>query len=77
MVLTLQIILIVTSLMLIAMVLLQRSKGGGLTSLFGGGVQSSLSGSAAADKNIARYTVFVALIWVIAVVGNGLLLAAG
>ncbi|MFP5068396.1 preprotein translocase subunit SecG [Pseudonocardia nantongensis] len=77
MVLTLQIILIVTSLMLIALVLLQRSKGGGLTSLFGGGVQSSLSGSAAADRNVARYTVFVALIWGIAVVGNGLLLAAG
>lgn len=75
MVLTLQIILIVTSLMLIALVLLQRSKGGGLTSLFGGGVQSSLSGSAAADRNVARYTIFVALIWLIAVVGNGLLLA--
>ena len=76
MILTLQIILIVTSLLLIAMVLLQRSKGGGLTSLFGG-VQSSLSGSAAADRNIARYTVFVGLIWLIAVVGNGLLLATG
>ncbi|OLL72513.1 Preprotein translocase subunit SecG [Pseudonocardia sp. Ae168_Ps1] len=74
-ILTLQIILIVTSVMLIALVLLQRSKGGGLTSLFGGGVQSSLSGSAAADRNIARYTIFVGLIWFIAVVGNGLLLA--
>ena len=76
MLLTLQIVLNITSLLLVVLILLQRGKGGGLTSLFGGGVQSSISGSAAADRNISRYTVFVALIWLIAVIGNGLLVSA-
>ena len=47
MILGLQITLIVTSLLVIVLVLLHRAKGGGLSTLFGGGVQSSLSGSTA------------------------------
>ena len=43
--LDLQIILVVTSVLVVLLVLLHRAKGGGLSSLFGGGVQSSLSGS--------------------------------
>ena len=45
MVFALQITLIVTSLLVVLLVLLHRAKGGGLSTLFGGGVQSSLSGS--------------------------------
>ena len=71
----LQIVLLVTSVALILLILLHRSRGGGLSSLFGGGVQSSISGSASADRNVSRYTVFVALIWLIAVIGNGLLVS--
>ena len=42
--------LIVTSVLLIVLVLLHRGKGGGLSSLFGGGVQSSLSGSSVVER---------------------------
>lgn len=75
--LALQIILIVTSLLLILLVLLHRGRGGGLSSLFGGGMQSSLAGSSVAEKNLDRITLFVVAIWVISVVGTGLLLKTG
>ncbi|WP_156756469.1 preprotein translocase subunit SecG [Actinokineospora pegani] len=72
-VLILQIALIVTSLLLILLVLLHRGRGGGLSSLFGGGMQSSLSGSSVVEKNLDRITLFVGAIWIICVVGLGLL----
>lgn len=68
----LDILLVVTSLLLILLVLLHRGKGGGLSSLFGGGVQSSLSGSTVVEKNLDRLTVFTGLIWVIAIIGIGM-----
>lgn len=73
MVLTLQIALIVTSLLLILLVLLHRGRGGGLSSLFGGGMQSSLSGSSVVEKNLDRVTLFVGSVWIICVIGLGLL----
>lgn len=68
----LDILLVITSLLLLLLVLLHRAKGGGLSSLFGGGVQSSLSGSTVVEKNLDRLTVFTALIWLIAILGIGL-----
>jgi len=64
--------LIITSLLLIVLVLLHRAKGGGLSSLFGGGVQSSLSGSSVVEKNLDRLTIIIGLLWVIFIVGVGL-----
>ncbi len=72
MTLALNIGLVITSLLLIVLVLLHRAKGGGLSSLFGGGVQSSLSGSSVVEKNLDRLTVFIGLVWVILIVGVGL-----
>ncbi|GAA1480720.1 preprotein translocase subunit SecG [Gordonia sinesedis] len=63
--------LIVTSVLLIVLVLLHRGKGGGLSSLFGGGVQSSLSGSSVVERNLDRLTIFVGLIWFILIIGIG------
>ncbi|MCD2158173.1 preprotein translocase subunit SecG [Rhodococcus cerastii] len=68
----LNVLLLTTSILLIIGVLLHRAKGGGLSSLFGGSVQSSLSGSTVAEKNLDRLTVFTALIWVISILGIGL-----
>ena len=69
MVFGLQILLVITSLLLVLLVLLHRAKGGGLSSLFGGGVQSSLSGSTVVEKNLDRLTLFVTGIWLVAIVG--------
>ncbi|WP_020497833.1 preprotein translocase subunit SecG [Sciscionella marina] len=74
MTLALQIILVVSSILLILLVLLHRGRGGGLSSLFGGGMQSSLAGSSVAEKNLDRITLLVAAVWAIAVIGSGLLL---
>lgn len=77
MTLFLQIMLIVLSVLLVLLVLLHRAKGGGLSSLFGGGMQSSLAGSSVAEKNLDRLTLFVMALWVIAIVGVGLLIKLG
>ncbi|MGD9621353.1 MAG: preprotein translocase subunit SecG [Mycolicibacterium sp.] len=75
--LTLQIVLVVTSVLVVLLVLLHRAKGGGLSSLFGGGVQSSLSGSTVVEKNLDRLTLFVTGIWVVSIIGMALSIKYG
>jgi preprotein translocase subunit SecG len=77
MLLFLQIVLIISSLALILLILLHRGRGGGLSTLFGGGVQSSLSGSSVVEKNLDRFTLFVGAVWVISIIGVGLILKVG
>jgi len=67
--LALEIGILVTSVLLVVLVLLHRGKGGGLSSLFGGGVQSSLSGSSVVERNLDRMTILVGLLWVILIIG--------
>ena len=68
-----QILLAITSLLLIALVLLHKGKGGGLSDLFGGGMSSSLGGSSVAERNLDLITIALALVWTAAIVGLGLL----
>jgi len=75
--LALHIVLIVTSVLLVLLILLHRGRGGGLSTLFGGGMQSSLSGSSVVERNLDRLTLFVGAIWVIAIIGSGLLVKLG
>lgn len=72
--LALQISLVVTSVLVILLVLLHRAKGGGLSTLFGGGVQSSLSGSTVVEKNLDRLTVFITGIWLVCIIGIALMI---
>lgn len=55
-----QILLAISSLLLIALVLLHKGKGGGLSDLFGGGMSSSLGGSSVAERNLDRITIALA-----------------
>ncbi|MGO2516543.1 MAG: preprotein translocase subunit SecG [Corynebacterium variabile] len=66
--------MVVTSLLMGLSVLLHKGKGGGLSSLFGGGMQSSLSGSTVVEKNLDRLTIITAVIWVLAIVSLNLVL---
>jgi preprotein translocase subunit SecG len=68
----LQGVLALTSILLIALVLLHKGKGGGLSDLFGGGMSSSIGGSSVAERNLDRITIALALIWVTAIVALGL-----
>ncbi|MBK5306965.1 MAG: preprotein translocase subunit SecG [Frankiaceae bacterium] len=74
MVLFLSILLSLASVLMIVLVLLHRGKGGGLSNLFGGGVSSSLGGSAVVEKNLDRLTIICGAIWAVCIVALGLLL---
>ena len=69
-----QIILVITSLVMILLVLLHKGKGGGLSDLFGGGVSSSLGGSSVVERNLDRMTIGAGILWIASIVGLGLLL---
>lgn len=75
MVLTLQIVLVLSSLLMVLFVLLHKGKGGGLSSLFGGGVQSNLSGSTVVEKNLDRVTIILAIVWAASLIALNLIYA--
>jgi preprotein translocase subunit SecG len=62
------------SLALIALVLLHKGKGGGLSDMFGGGFSSSMGGSNVVERNLDRMTIAFGLVWFACIVGLGLLL---
>ena len=66
--------LIVFSLLLMLLVLMHKGKGGGLSDMFGGGMQSSVGGSSVAERNLDRITVVVGLLWFACIVVLGLLM---
>jgi preprotein translocase subunit SecG len=72
---TLIVLLFITSILLTLLILLHRGKGGGLSSMFGGGVTSNLSGSSVAERNLDRFTIGVGIIWLGCIVGFGLWLS--
>lgn len=74
MTLILQIVLVITSLMMIAFILLHKGKGGGMSDMFGGGISGSLGGSSVAEKNLDRITVVIGVVWFASIIGLGLLI---
>ncbi|GHF63439.1 preprotein translocase subunit SecG [Streptomyces thermodiastaticus] len=74
MVLGFSIALIVFSLLLMLLVLMHKGKGGGLSDMFGGGMQSSVGGSSVAERNLDRITVVIGLLWVACIVVLGILM---
>ncbi|MGW3951714.1 preprotein translocase subunit SecG [Streptomyces sp. NPDC004752] len=66
--------LIVFSLLLMLLVLMHKGKGGGLSDMFGGGMQSSVGGSSVAERNLDRITLVVGLLWFTCIIVLGLLM---
>lgn len=75
MALALQIVLVAAAIIMTILVLLHKGKGGGLSSLFGGGMQSNLAGSTVVEKNLDRFTIIAAIIWIACIVGLNLIQA--
>ena len=73
MVVTLEILLGLTSLLLIVFVLLHKGKGGGLSDMFGGGFTSQHGGSSVVEKNLDRITIVLAIVWLASIVGLGII----
>jgi preprotein translocase subunit SecG len=67
-------VLIVSNLLLVVLVLLHKGKGGGLSDMFGGGATSSVGGSAVAERNLDRITIFIGMVWIAAVIGLNLIM---
>ena len=76
MVIVFEVVLVISSLLMILLVLLHKGRGGGLSDMFGGGVSSGLGGSSVAERNLDRITIGIGLVWFACVVGLGLLLKA-
>jgi preprotein translocase subunit SecG len=69
----LQVVLGITSLLLTLLILLHKGRGGGLSDMFGGGVTSNLGASGVAERNLNRFTVILAVVWITSIVVLGLI----
>lgn len=65
--------LALSSLLLIALVLIHRGRGGGITDMFGGGLASGIQSSAVGERNLTRITWAIAIFWALVVVLLGLI----
>lgn len=72
-IIVLQVILVITSLLLILTVLMHKGRGGGIADMFGGGLSQAAGSSGVAERNLNRITVGVALVWVGVVIALGVL----
>jgi preprotein translocase subunit SecG len=68
----LRILLGVTSLLLTLLILLHKGRGGGLSDMFGGGINNTMGSSGVAERNLNRITVILGLVWVVTIVILGL-----
>ena len=68
--------LIIFSALMVVLVLLHKGKGGGLSDMFGGGVSSTGGGSAVAERNLDRITIFVGVGWFACIIILSLLMKA-
>ena len=62
-------IVAVLSVLLSLLILLHKGKGGGLSDMFGGGLTQNAGTSGVAEKNLNRWTVIIALVWVALIIG--------
>ncbi|AEF31388.1 preprotein translocase subunit SecG [Gardnerella vaginalis] len=69
----LQVLLVLTSVLLTLLILMHKGKGGGLSDMFGGGLTKNAGSSGVAEKNLNRWTVIIALIWVAVIVALNLM----
>ena len=66
---TLQVIVVLLSFVLTLLILMHKDKGGGLSDMFGGGLTQNAGTSGVAEKNLNRWTVIIALVWVALIIG--------
>jgi preprotein translocase subunit SecG len=69
----LQVLLVITSVLVVLLVLLHKGRGGGLSDMFGGGISSTAGSSGVAERNLNRLTVALALVWTLMIILLGLL----
>ena len=70
---TLQVIVVLLSFVLTLLILMHKGKGGGLSDMFGGGLTQNAGSSGVAEKNLNRWTVIIAVLWVAIIIALGLM----
>ena len=68
-IMTLSILLTILSVILTGLILLHKSRGGGMSDLFGGGMSTSMGGTSVAERNLDRFTIVVGLFWLVTILG--------
>ena len=63
---------VISAFLLIMLVLLHSGRGGGLSDMFGGGLNSTAAGSTVVERNLNRITVVVALVFTFCAVALGI-----
>jgi preprotein translocase subunit SecG len=66
---TLEVVVVVLSCLLTLLILMHKGKGGGLSDMFGGGLTQNAGTSGVAEKNLNRWTVIIAVVWVALIIG--------
>ena len=70
---TLQVIVVLLSFVLTLLILMHKGKGGGLSDMFGGGLTANAGTSGVAERNLNRWTVGIAILWVLLIVSISLI----
>lgn len=70
---TLWVLMVISSLLLIALVLIHRGRGGGFSDMFGGGLASGIQSTGSGERNLGRITWAVIIIWGMTVILLGLI----
>lgn len=69
----LDVIVVILSCLLTLLILMHKGKGGGLSDMFGGGLTQNAGSSGVAEKNLNRWTVIIALLWMAIIIALGLM----
>ncbi|HEY3873496.1 MAG TPA: preprotein translocase subunit SecG [Actinocrinis sp.] len=72
MVIALEVVLALSSILLLVFVLLHKGKGGGLSDMFGGGFTSQHGSSSVVERNLDRITYVLTFVWIASIIGLGL-----
>ena len=62
----------IVSTLLTLLILLHKGRGGGLSDMFGGGLNSAVGSSGVAERNLNRITVILGVIWITIIIVLGL-----
>lgn len=74
---SMEITVVLLSLLLTLLILMHKGKGGGLSDMFGGGLTQNAGTSGVAEKNLNRWTVGIALLWAVLIIGLDVLAKFG
>lgn len=74
---SMEVAVVLLSFLLTLLILMHKGKGGGLSDMFGGGLTQNAGTSGVAEKNLNRWTVGIAIVWVALIIGLDMMIKFG